>query len=269
LKDQKSQIRVTKYSSIWNPSKIIWKIVEKTLKNENILFFGNALEDFQTTVFAFKNYSFFKEASVLAWAGENYTTDKLTPENFLNFYKETYVLKKGTEYEDSYVVLNINNITVEKFILEGLTFKSSRTNITIKQEVKVLAEKNKFDSQLKKFAKMIMDFWHYFKLETYYENYRLVFKVNQAVFDKVLKSASVLEQKSEVSSNISIFNPIINFFKSEISLNLRIKDYNNVRYKINLINKTEKSFTVKLLNKIPNINRSRNGMLLFNEFEVG
>ncbi len=40
LKDQKFQIRVTKYSFELFPSKLIWDIVKKALKNENILFFG-------------------------------------------------------------------------------------------------------------------------------------------------------------------------------------------------------------------------------------
>ncbi|WP_196234378.1 hypothetical protein [Spiroplasma endosymbiont of Megaselia nigra] len=212
LKDQKFQIRVRKYIYEWHPSKIIWLIVREALKNENILFFGSNLSDYKSTFFMNSDSMSFKKDSVLAWAGKGYDPMKLTPENLLNFYKETYILKKVTEYEDYYVSIEIGTMTVEKFILEGLPFKHLRTSIKLEQKVKVLVEKNVFDFQLKQFANIVMNFWHYFKLETYYDNHRLVFKVNQATFDKVLEVASVLEQKSEGIHITSIFIPIINFF---------------------------------------------------------
>ncbi|GAA6238022.1 MAG: hypothetical protein SPLM_01460 [Spiroplasma phoeniceum] len=191
----------------------------------------------------------------------------------LNFYKETYILKKVTEYENSYVAIDIQTMTVEKFILEGLPFKHLRTSIKLEQKVKVLVEKNVFDFQLEKFAKIVMKFWHYFKLETYYENHRLVFKVNQATFDKVLEVASVLEQNSKGIHITSIFIPIINFFnsKTKTNSNLKLLSINRSRDSgntINLINKTEKSFTVKLLTKIANINEyTKNRILLMNDFD--
>ncbi|WP_348736541.1 hypothetical protein [Spiroplasma endosymbiont of Ammophila pubescens] len=207
-----------------------------------------------------------KKDSVLAWAGEGYDLMKLTPENFLNFYyKETHVLKKVTENKYSYVVNKILRMRVTNFGLEGLPFKSSYTFIKMETNINILIEKNLFNFQLAEFAKIVMEFWHYFKLETYYENYRLVFKVNQTVFYKVLERAGVLEQNSEVSDIISIFNPIINFFKSEISSNLTIRNFNIKfsRYTINIINKTEKSFTVKLLRKIANINSNIQNNILY------
>ncbi|MFW4370828.1 hypothetical protein ACMBCM_00500 [Spiroplasma sp. K1] len=215
----------------------------------------------------------FKKDSVLAWAGKGYDPMKLTPENLLNFYKETYILKKVTEYEDSYVAIKIGTMTVEKFILEGLPFKHLRTSIKLEQEVKVLVEKNLFNFQLEKFAKIVMEFWHYFKLETYYENHRLVFKVNQATFDKVLEVASVLEQNSKGIHITSIFRPIINFFNSKTNSNLKLLSINRSSSSdsgntINLINKTEKSFTVKLLTKFANINKyTKNSILLMNDFD--
>ncbi|ALA97960.1 hypothetical protein SKUN_001074 [Spiroplasma kunkelii CR2-3x] len=81
--------------------------------------------------------------------------------------------------------------------------------------------------------------------------------MNQATFDKVLEVASVLEQKSEGTYITSIFIPIINFFNSKTNSNLKVLSINNPsdsENTINLINKTEKSFTVKLLTKIANIN---------------
>ncbi|WP_400248595.1 hypothetical protein [Spiroplasma sp. ald] len=112
LKDQKFQIRVRKYSYEWNPSKIIWLIVREALKNENILFFGSNLSDYKNSFFMNLDSMSFKKDSVLAWAGKGYDPMKLTPENLLNFYKETYILKKVTEYEDSYVVIKIGTMTV-------------------------------------------------------------------------------------------------------------------------------------------------------------
>lgn len=162
---------------------------------------------------------------------------------------------------------------VEKFILEGLPFKHLRTSIKLEQKVKVLVEKNVFDFQLKQFANIVMNFWHYFKLETYYENHRLVFKVNQATFDKVLEVASALEQKSEGIHITSIFIPIINFFNSKTNSNLKLFSINlssGSGNTINLINKTEKFFTVKLLTKIANINKyTKNNILLMNDFDYG
>ncbi|AXF95631.1 hypothetical protein SDAV_00640 [Spiroplasma phoeniceum P40] len=75
----------------------------------------------------------FKKDSVLAWAGKGYDPMKLTPENLLNFYKETYIIKKVTEYKDSYVEIKIRSMIVEKFILESLPFKHLRTSINLEQ----------------------------------------------------------------------------------------------------------------------------------------
>ncbi len=52
--------------------------------------------------------------------------------------------------------------------------------------------KNKIDQYLAEFAKIIMTFWHYYKLEIYRHNYKLVFNMEQAYFDMLGKTNSDL-----------------------------------------------------------------------------
>ncbi|WP_186823353.1 hypothetical protein [Spiroplasma phoeniceum] len=137
-------------------------------------------------------------------------------------------------------------------MIENLPFKKSMY-IKLEEQLKIVVVKDVFDYQLEEFAKVVMEFWHCFKLETYYENYRLVFKVNQAVFDKVLNSASVLKKNLEIGYIGAIFTPIFNFFNkrtSDLQGTLKGADVvsNNLKYKVNYT-KNEKSLTIKLLHK--------------------
>ncbi|WP_342255518.1 hypothetical protein [Spiroplasma endosymbiont of Poecilobothrus nobilitatus] len=109
-------------------------------------------------------------------------------------------------------MFKIDFFIINNFMIQGLQFKRNRTEIKLKQNVEFLVAKNKFNSELEEFAKLLIDFWHCFRLETYYENYRLVFKMDQSTFDEVLKSASVLEQKVETDNIVPFFGPIVDFF---------------------------------------------------------
>ncbi|WP_158500760.1 hypothetical protein [Spiroplasma kunkelii] len=103
--------------------------------------------------------------------------------------------------------------------------------------------KEKVDLDLQEFAEIVIDFWNYYKLETWKDNYCLVFKIRQNEFDALVKSANVWKQKVETKEFTPIFRPIFNFFKEKYKLDLNskfkiyINNHRNQKYKINLIKK--------------------------------
>ncbi|WP_348736086.1 hypothetical protein [Spiroplasma endosymbiont of Ammophila pubescens] len=116
--------------------------------------------------------------------------------------------------------------------------------------------KNLFDLQLEKFAKIVMGFWHYFKLETYYYNYRLVFKLDQTIFDDVVKTVGSLKQTSELKTLAWIFNSIFKNFNSKFNVHLKLFEYvwtPSINFKISWT-KNEKSFIVKALYETTDFN---------------
>ncbi|KAI92676.1 hypothetical protein [Spiroplasma melliferum] len=257
FKKQNYQIILPQYRYFWKED-LITDIIKEALKNKNILFNGSLGARLKNGFGFSDGHQFQKHESVLKWAGEGYHPSKLTQENFSKFYKETYISNHIKEYKDYYLVQKVTYITLWNFGIENLRFKKHQTTLNI-EPINILVAKNTFDSQFNEFTKMIMDFWHCFKLETYYEDYRLVFKLNQEIFDKVLKNARFLELEDPFRWKRKtipfIFEPIFSFFQT--TLNSKDKkfawnsfDGYSLFSTVNLINKTEKSFTVKFLRDI-------------------
>ncbi|WP_348735413.1 hypothetical protein [Spiroplasma endosymbiont of Ammophila pubescens] len=193
--------------------------IENKLKEANLLFnnINFLFFDFESVSNSFTERSnrlpFRKSDSTLMWAEEGYNHDKLIPENFLKFYIKKAAILSEEKY---YYFGNIKSIIPVNFTIENLLFKCNFSRIKLKLPVKILKEKDKVHEKLEEFAKVIMAFWHYYKLETYNEYHRLVFKMRQNEFDALVESASVLEKKLNIISLQPIFQPIFNFFKSTL-----------------------------------------------------
>ncbi|WHQ36578.1 lipoprotein [Spiroplasma sp. SV19] len=180
-----------------------------------------------------------KSNSVLPWAGEGYNAEKLTPENFLEFYKQNYFSPRTIQ--DYYVKGIMAYFRPDTLTIENLPFKSTR--IDLKNKIYLIKEKAKIDEDLNQFAKTTMQLWQYYQIETY--NDKLVFKVNQDDFDNLIKTAVSLN--NTVSFNlkqvfIKVFSIFVSTLNSTVNLNSIIRIVDG---KINLIKET-KSFAFQL-----------------------
>ncbi|RUO86707.1 hypothetical protein D9R21_01500 [Spiroplasma endosymbiont of Megaselia nigra] len=224
-----------------NPDFLVWSFIKEKLKKEEIKFYDNV----HSTLLNNANNKFFditsrlyESDSVLAWAGEGYPEKKLTVENFLKFYKKN--MRTDGDY---YIRAILYNFRPNQSRNENLPFAKPNSAIFFKTKIRVLVGKEKVDLDLQEFAEIVIDFWHYYKLETYKDNYRLVFKMRQNEFDALVKSASVWKQKVETKNFTPIFRPIFCFFKEKYKWDLNSKfkiylnNYRNQKYKINLIKK--------------------------------
>ncbi|WP_101519212.1 hypothetical protein [Spiroplasma melliferum] len=225
-------------------------LIEQKVKEKKIMFYWvnrfNNISGIMHDIFKENKY-FYKDDSVLKWAKEGYNPNKLTKENFLKFYKQKYSFKEIGDYYVRGVAtyINLEDMFIENMPLteEGGGYRGQK----LKTPVNVLVPKDKVDQQLEEFAKVTMDFWHYYQLETY-SNGNLVFNMNQTNFDELVKSASVLEQKGEIITLLLIFKLIFNFFKNTLNLKSKFSTFmnaNRYKYKVNFIKK-QQSFVVEL-----------------------
>ncbi len=107
---------------------------------------------------------------MLLWTNEGYYLDKLTSENFLKFYKRIQ-FPEGIGVEDNhYVKADITSFVSKDFTIANLPLNK----IILEKTVKILVEKTKVVQALLEFAEITMNFWHYYKLETYSINLFLI-----------------------------------------------------------------------------------------------
>ncbi len=174
-----------------NSFTLVWKFISQELKKNKIKFYDAIQSDILTntyyTLFPI-DYVFLRRNLVLEWAGEGYPNDKLIVENFLKFYKKD-IITDG----DYYIRQIIKNFIPRTSTIDNLPFTKANNAIYFKTDIRFLVWKEKIDLDLQKLAEIVIDFWNCYKLETYYENYRLVFNMRQNEFDALVKSSSVLE----------------------------------------------------------------------------
>ncbi|APE74893.1 hypothetical protein SCITRI_001008 [Spiroplasma citri] len=96
-----------------------------------------------------------------------------------------------------------------------------------------------------------MGFWHYYQLETYNENNRLVFNMNQVNFDEIVKKIRTKYKQNQILDNFNTFlKYFFSFYWKSLDWNTKfsyeykynISKFNN---KINWI-ENEKSITFQL-----------------------
>ncbi|WP_233485592.1 hypothetical protein [Spiroplasma sp. ChiS] len=190
--------------------------------------------------------------SVLTWEGEGYNPAKLTPENFLKFYKKLIDFDRLLIHNEYYIQATLKSFNfLDNFIIENLPLKILSFNIELKAPITILREKNKFDTDLIIFAKTIMGFWHYYQLETYNENNRLVFNMNQVNFDEIVKKIRTKYKQNQMLDNFNTFlKYVFSFYWKSLDWNTKfsydykynISKFNN---KINWI-ENKKSITFQL-----------------------
>lgn len=191
----------------------------------------------------------FKYDSVLSWAGEGYIAEKLTPENFLEFYKRKYftVSSQG----DYYVKANITSFTPNSLTIENLPFNNKYSNKKLKTPIKVLTSKQFIDSRLNQFAETTMNLWRYYQIETY--NDKFVFKMNQNDFDLLAgKVKDFTTNNNSFASLLPFFRIILKIyndkFASKIKYDTRVEYSSFAKGNITLT-KNSNSLIFKLLRK--------------------
>ncbi|WP_338965875.1 MULTISPECIES: hypothetical protein [unclassified Spiroplasma] len=235
------------YNNI-DSSNTIWPMITKDLTTRGILFKGNcSWSSFNSTFTLIKTV--LRSDSVLTWAGEGYNVAKLTPEQFLQFYKKKYFT--ATTLSDYYVKGNIVSFTPNSFTIENLPFNNKGSSKTLKTPVKVLIEKEKVDQGLNQFAETTMKLWQYYQIETY--NDKLVFKMNQDDFNDLIKTTNSFSEKNSSYANLSpVFRTIFKIFNdkldSKINRDTRIS-FARILDKVTLTKKA-KSFTFQLFRKM-------------------
>nr|CAK99417.1 hypothetical protein n-terminal and c-terminal truncated [Spiroplasma citri] len=200
LKKLDYKIIITEFSSYLDlPLVSVFRsLIEQKVKEKKIMFYWvnrfNNISGIMHNIFHQTEY-FYKDHSVLKWAKEGYNPNKLTKKNFLKFYKQKYSFK---EIGDYYVRGIATYINLENMFIENIPLneEGGYRGQKLKTPVNILVPKDKVNQQLEEFAKVTMDFWHYYQLETY-SNGNLVFNMNQTNFDELVKSASVLEKKEK------------------------------------------------------------------------
>ncbi|KAI92737.1 hypothetical protein SRED_002848 [Spiroplasma melliferum] len=140
-------------------------------------------------------------------------------------------------------------------MIENLLFKNNLSKINLKEKSYFTILKTQFDQQLEEFAKVTMDFWHYYQLETY-NNGNLVFKIKQDLFNNLLSKSKYTFSFTSIFYNFifdsyrsSLQNPTpwyiyqgivntnhnINWIKNQKSLIMEVKfneknDYNTLHF---------------------------------------
>ncbi|KAI93085.1 hypothetical protein SPM_003800 [Spiroplasma melliferum KC3] len=109
-------------------------------------------------------------------------------------------------------------------MIENLLFKNNLSKINLKEKSYFTILKTQLDQQLEEFAKVTMDFWHYYQLETY-NNGNLVFKLNQDIFNDLLSYID----KQKYINYWDIFKILINTYRSSLQ-NPTPWDYNLQSY---------------------------------------
>ncbi|WP_424525801.1 hypothetical protein [Spiroplasma endosymbiont of Glossina fuscipes fuscipes] len=147
-----------------------------------------------------------KSDSVLSWADGGYNAEKLTPENFLKFYKRKYF--QVSSQEDYYVKANIEAFKPNNLTIENLPFNNKDSFKKLKTSIKVLTAKDFVDQKLNEFAETTMNLWHYYQIETY--NDKLVFKMNQNDFDNLVKATNSFSEKNNLYVNLApVFQKVV------------------------------------------------------------
>ncbi len=239
---------------------IVWPIISKELNDRNISFKHDIqfhlAQDFIAGINAYEKLYFNLNSSVLAWAGEGYDPQQLTWQNFLSFYKKSFINFKEIQVEDDYYVSGeLKSFTPQNFMIENLLFKNNLSKINLKEKSYFTILKTQFDQQLEEFAKVTMDFWHYYQLETY-NNGNLVFKIKQDLFNNLLSKSKYTFSFTSIFYNFifdsyrsSLQNPTpwyiyqgivntnhnINWIKNQKSLIMEVKfneknDYNTLHF---------------------------------------
>lgn len=184
-------------------SNTIWQIIAEELRLRNINFITNDHSLIFNTFYSIDapTWNFKKEEdSVLAWAGEGYDPTKLTAENFLKFYEQKYIKNKVPAENNYYVRANITSFIPNDFMIENLPFNNKTSAVTLKTPIKVLASKQYINNQLFDFAKKIMDFWNYYKIETY--NNKIIFNVTKTDFIMLSEKISNFQPSASFFDNI-------------------------------------------------------------------
>ncbi|WHQ36489.1 lipoprotein [Spiroplasma sp. SV19] len=226
----------------------IWPIIVQELTTRKILFSKTSTPTWSSLEGTFGlNKTVIKSDSVLAWAGEGYHADKLSPENFLEFYKKQY-FNISTQDDDYYVKGNITSFIPYRFTIENLPFNNMNSSKKLKTPIKVLMSKDFIDQRLEEFAETTMKLWQYYQIETY--NDKLVFKMAQTDFDSVLKATANFSPKNNSYTNLApVFRTIFKIFNdkldSKITRDTRIRFEDSNKQKVNL-NKKQKSFAFQL-----------------------
>ncbi|ELL44555.1 hypothetical protein [Spiroplasma melliferum] len=225
---------------------VIWPMITEELTTRGILFRGSANWNSFDSSFTLSRIVE-KSDSVLAWAGEGYRPDKLTSEKFLQFYKKNYF--STDTLSDYYVKYNVDSFTPDNLTIENLPFKyKTPQRRNLKTPIKVLVPKDKVDQQLEEFAKVTMDFWHYYQIETY--NDKLVFKVNQDDFNNLIKKlTSFSENKFIRDIFVDIIQEVFDIFQTTLDSTTTWNSYINLGDTVETINliKKQKSFMFQYL----------------------
>lgn len=233
-----------------NTNSTIWRTIKQELDKNNII--TNSQPYFYKFFDTLNLWSrFYKPNSILSLVGEGYQPDKLTAENFLKLYKEhNKIILSEDKY---YLKANITNFLPSNLTIENLPFKDKSSQWrTLKTPIKVLVPRDKVDQQLQQFAEKTMAFWRYYQLETY--DNKLVFKMNQADFDVLLKKVSLFKPENSIDAKMTlIFETIFNLFNNTVTDTGKIKWY---IYKPNVADSTEKEVISKF--KMETINDDKN-----------
>ncbi|MFU0252395.1 hypothetical protein [Spiroplasma sp. Moj] len=200
------------FNDVTNVPDAVWNIIRTELNRLNITFFskvvpyGNLPSLYKLTDNISKQY-----ASVLLWAGEGYKPDKLTWQNFLYFFQRVQFPNGLISEEKYYVKANIASLNSCDFMIENLPLQNDKSEIVLKKLFKILMEKEPVDQKLTQFSQLIMDFWHYYKLETF--NDKLVFHMSQVNFNALKQTIdSFASERLEFSNIELIFSSIFDYF---------------------------------------------------------
>ncbi len=110
-----------------------------------------------------------------------------------------------------YVKANIASLNSCDFMIENLPLQNDKSEIVLKKPFKILMEKEPVDRKLTQFSELIMDFWHYYKLETF--NDKLVFHMSQVNFNALKQTIdSFASERLEFSNIELIFSSIFDYF---------------------------------------------------------
>ncbi len=154
-------------------------------------------------------------------------------------------------------------------LIENLSLKKPKNynSIMLKTPIVVSISKDIFEPELEGLAKLTMDFWKYYKLETYKD--KLVFNMKQSEWNGLIEKTSNLGDTLETRNLSFIFNPIFKFFentlnsKSGYKFTSYVNKFTTNTWKINLIKK-ESSFVIELFwPKVLLLESSRNGGINF------
>ncbi|PQP78035.1 hypothetical protein C6B38_08575 [Spiroplasma sp. ChiS] len=129
-------------------------------------------------------------------------------------------------------------------MIENLLFKNNLSKINLKEKIYFTILKTQFNQQLEEFAKVTMDFWHYYQLETY-NNGNLVFKLNQYLFNHLLSYF-----KNNIIDFMYIFEFLFNSYQRSLQKSTFwdvYKSYSSIFYNANWI-KNQKYLILEIKN---------------------